>query len=121
MGGAGALVARGGKGYAARLHWRGTFEMAGRRWVRQVAPTLAYLTEHRSWYVWSIITCGVLFVGLLGAFLLVLTGRAVRTEQLVAERTTANAALEREIAERTRMGRPSRERSALSRPLRARP
>jgi PAS domain S-box-containing protein len=90
--------------YAARLHWRGTFEMAGRRWVLQVAPTLAYLTEHRSWYVWSILTCGVLFVGLLGTFLLVLTGRAVRTEQLVAERTTANAALEREIAERTRMG-----------------
>jgi PAS domain S-box-containing protein len=103
--------------YAARLHWRGTFEMAGRRWVLQVAPTLAYLTEHRSWYVWSIITCGVLFVGLLGAFLLVLTGRAVRTEQLVAERTTANATLEREIAERTRMGAALLESEARYRDL----
>ena len=116
-GGAGALVARGGGEYAARLHWRGTFAMAGRLWVLRVAPTLAYLTEHRSWYAWSIITCGVLFVGLLGAFLLVLTGRAVRTEQLVAERTTANAALEREIAERTRMGAALLESEARYREL----
>jgi len=103
--------------HAARLHWRGTIEMAGRRWVLQVAPTLAYLTEHRSWYVWSILTCGVLFVGLLGAFLLVLTGRAIRTEQLVAERTTANAALEHEIAERTRMGAALLESEARYRDL----
>jgi PAS domain S-box-containing protein len=103
--------------HAARLHWRGTVEMAGRRWVLRVAPTLAYLTEHRSWYAWSIMTCGVLFVGLLGAFLLVLTGRAVRTEQLVAERTTANAALEREIAERTRMGAALLESEARYRDL----
>ena len=67
--------------------------------------------------MWSIITCGVLFVGLLGAFLLVLTGRAVRTEQLVAERTTANAALEREIAERTRMGAALPESEARYRDL----
>jgi PAS domain S-box-containing protein len=105
------------KAHTARLHWRSTFEMAGRRWVLQVAPTLAYLTEHRSWYVWSIITCGVLFVGLLGAFLLVLTGRAVRTEQLVVERTMANAALEREIAERTRMGAALLESEARYRDL----
>ena len=103
--------------YAARLHWRGTVEMAGRRWVLQVAPTRAYLTEHRSWYVWSILTCGVLFVGLLGAFLLVLTGRAVRTEQLVAERMTANAASEREIAERTRMAAALLESEARYRAL----
>jgi PAS domain S-box-containing protein len=102
---------------ATRLHWRGTVEMAGRRWVLQVAPTRAYLTEHRSWYVWSILTCGVLFVGLLGAFLLVLTGRAVRTEQLVAERMTANAALEREIAERTRMAAALLESEARYRAL----
>ena len=103
--------------HAARLHWRGTFEMAGRLWVLRVAPTLAYLTEQRTWYAWSIITCGLLFVGLLGAFLLVLTGRAVRTEQLVAERTTANAALEREIAERTRMGVALRESEVRYREL----
>jgi PAS domain S-box-containing protein len=103
--------------HSTRLHWRGTIEMAGRQWVLQVAPTRAYLTEHRSWYAWSILTGGVLFVGLLGAFLLVLTGRAVRTEQLVAERTTANAALEREIAERTRMGAALLESEARYRDL----
>jgi PAS domain S-box-containing protein len=93
----------GDQAHAARLHWRGTFEMAGRQWVLHVAPTRAYLTEHRSWYAWSVITCGVLFVGLLGAFLLVLTGRAVRTDQLVAAQRTANAALAHEMAARTRM------------------
>src|SRR5262245_56962559 len=102
---------------AARLHWRGTVEMAGRRWVLHVAPTRAYLSEHRSWYVWSILTCGVLFVGLLGAFLLVLTGRAVRTEQLVAAQSTANAALAREIAERTRMAAALQESEARYRDL----
>src|SRR5262245_9801932 len=103
--------------HAARLHWRGTVEMAGRQWVLQVAPTLAYLTEQRPWYAWSISTCGLLLVGLLGPFLLVLTGRAVRTEQLVAERTAANAALEREIAERTRMGAALLESEARYRDL----
>ena len=103
--------------HAARLHWRGTFAMAGRLWVLRVAPTLAYLTEQRTWYAWSIITCGLLFVGLLGAFLLILTGRAVRTEQLIAERTTANAALEREIVERTRMGAALLESEARYREL----
>jgi PAS domain S-box-containing protein len=103
--------------HTASLHWRGTIEMAGRQWVLQVTPTLAYLSEHRSWYVWSILTCGMLFVGLLGAFLLVLTGRAVRTDQLVAERTTANAALEREIAARTRMGAALLESEARYRDL----
>ena len=47
----------------------------------------------------------------------VLTGRAVRTEQLVAERTTANTALVREIAERTRMAAALQESEARYRAL----
>src|SRR5262249_48951597 len=105
------------RAHTTRLHWRGTMEMAGRQWGLQVAPTRAYLTEHRSWYAWSILTCGVLFVGLLGAFLLVLTGRAARTERLVAERTTGKAALERDIGERTRMGAALLESEARYRDL----
>ena len=84
----------------AGLHWSTTFEMAGRRWVLQFSPTLAYLMAQRTWYAWTILACGVLFVGLLGAFLLALTARTISTERLVAERTAANVMLEREIAAR---------------------
>jgi PAS domain S-box-containing protein len=103
--------------HVAGLHWRGTIAMAGRQWVLHIAPTRAYLTEHRSWYAWSVITCGVLFVGLLGAFLLVLTGRAVRTDQLVAAQSIANAALAHEMAARTRMAAALQESEARYRDL----
>jgi hypothetical protein len=42
---------------------------------------------------------GLLFVGLLGGFLLVLTGHAISMEHLVAERATTNTRLTHEIAE----------------------
>ena len=116
-GGAGALVSRGGEGVRCQAALARYLRDGWTPVVLRVAPTLAYLTEQRTWYAWSIITCGLLFVGLLGAFLLILTGRAVRTEQLIAERTTANAALEREIAERTRMGAALLESEARYREL----
>ena len=63
------------------------------------------MLAHRSWQSWSVLAVGLLFTGLLGAFLLVVTGHRQRDEVLVAERTrelvSANAMLHREIAERS--------------------
>jgi PAS domain S-box-containing protein len=88
----------------AGLRWSTTLELAGRRWRLQFTPTLTYLGRHQTWQLWTILTGGFLFTSLLGAFLLVVTGRTAHIEQLVAERTSdlahTNAALGREIAER---------------------
>src|SRR5438874_2705088 len=69
------------------------FEMAGRRWIIQFAPTKEYLAAQRSWQVWSVLAGGLLFTGLLGAFLLMVTGCA-------AELQAINRDLQKEITHR---------------------
>jgi len=61
------------------------FDMAGRRWVLQFAPTQEYLVAQRSWQAWSVLAGGLLFTGLLGAFLLVVTGRAAELQAINRE------------------------------------
>lgn len=63
-----------------------------RTWLFQVAAGPAFEARERGWVVWGTFTVSLLAVAMLGAFLLVLTGQARRTEQLVVERT-------RELAE----------------------
>src|SRR5437764_13390453 len=79
--------------------------MAGRKLSLESYLSPEYLRAHRSWQSWSVLAVGLLFTGLLGAFLLVVTGHRQRDEVLVAERThelvAANAMLHREIAERS--------------------
>src|SRR5438093_13603075 len=88
-----------------------SIEMAGRKWSLESALSPEYLLAHRSWQSWSVLAVGLLFTGLLGAFLLVVTGHRQRDELLVAERAqelvAANAMLHREI------GAPSVAESAL--------
>jgi len=59
-----------------------------------------------SWQAWAAFAGGLLFTGLLGAFLMVVTGRADAIEELVARRTKeierANENLRHEIGERAR-------------------
>ncbi|PYI78852.1 MAG: hypothetical protein DMF04_01825 [Verrucomicrobia bacterium] len=89
----------------AVLQTRTSIQMTGRRWSLETSLSREYLLAHRSWQSFSVLAVGLLFTGLLGAFLLVVTGHRQRDEVLVAERThelvTANAMLHREIAERT--------------------
>jgi PAS domain S-box-containing protein len=88
------------------LYWDAHVGLAGRRWVLRFVPTLEYLATRQSLQPWAVLIGGLLFTGLLGAFILILTGRTTIVEHLVAERTAeisqANVALEREIAERHR-------------------
>ena len=89
----------------AALQRDSSLEMAGRKWSLECSLSSDYLFAHRSWQSWSVLAVGLLFTGLLGAFLLVVTGHRQRDEVLVAERTqelvAANAMLHREIAERS--------------------
>ena len=75
-------------------------------WRLQVVAGNAYLQAHRSLQAWVTQAGVFLFSGLLGGFLLVLTGRAARVEQLVGERTDEleqkNRALSGEVEQRQR-------------------
>jgi diguanylate cyclase (GGDEF)-like protein len=79
-------------------------QIAGRRWSLQLFPSSKYLAAQRSWQAWSLLAAGLLFTGILGAFLLVVTERTVRVEEVVAQRTdelrNANNVLRREIQKR---------------------
>ena len=89
----------------AALQRKTSVELAGRKWSLECSLSSEYLLAHRSWQSWSVLAVGLLFTGLLGAFLLVVTGHRQRDEVLVAERAqelvAANAMLHREIAERS--------------------
>ena len=89
----------------AALQRKTSLEMAGRKWSLECSLSSEYLLAHRSWQSWSVLAVGLFFTGLLGAFLLVVTGHRQRDEVLVAERTrelvSANAMLHSEIAERS--------------------
>lgn len=86
-----------GAGTSARVV-RTTLDIAGRQWALSFTPTPDYLAAQRSWAPWLVLAAGLLFNALLGTFLLVLTGRTSRIEQLVKTRTAelarSNAELE---------------------------
>jgi signal transduction histidine kinase len=84
-----------GRESTSGFQWGISFVMAGRQWTLRFSPTPAYLATQRTWQAWLVLACGLLLAGLLGAFLLLLTGRTASIER-------TNTALEREITERHR-------------------
>ncbi len=82
-------------------------EVGGRRWHLSFTPTPGYLAAQATWHLWMVLIGGVLFSGLLGALLLMMSGRTERITQLVEERTIeltrVNADLTTEITERRRI------------------
>jgi PAS domain S-box-containing protein len=95
---------------ASGLSWATTIELAGRRWELRMTPTLAYLAAHRPWQAWGVLAGGLLFTGLLGGFLLLVTGRTAQLEAV-------NQQLAIEIAERTRAEEALRQSEAHYRTL----
>ncbi len=81
-------------------------DVPGRRWTLHFALTAEYVATHRSMQAWTVLASGMLFTGLLGGVLLVVTGRAAWIARLVEERTAelvqVNANLVHEIGERKR-------------------
>jgi PAS domain S-box-containing protein len=87
VGGMGPAFAEKPGGELARLGWETTAELAGRRWMLRFAPTFAYVAARLSLQPWAMLAAGLLFTSLLGLFLLLITGRAIAVEHLMAERT----------------------------------
>ncbi|HBL31450.1 MAG TPA: hypothetical protein DD490_31890, partial [Acidobacteria bacterium] len=81
------------------LHRSESFVLGGRTWEVRVSRLPAPKTAARSWRSSAVLLVGLLFTGLLGAFLLVLTSRATQVEELVVHRT---AELEKELQEHRR-------------------
>ena len=79
----------------AGMHWKTTVELAGRRWGLHIAPTPKYLAARQSILPWIALGGGLAFTGLLGGFILIITGRAIVIEQLMVERTTQLEASQR--------------------------
>ncbi|MDD3354553.1 EAL domain-containing protein [Zoogloea sp.] len=64
-----------------------TFDFAGRTWTLSFVATPTYINQHRGWASWTLMVTGLMGTGLLGAFLLITTGHAQRTEAVVRQRT----------------------------------
>ncbi len=70
-----------------------SFEFAERRWIFEFSPTRGYLITQRRWQAWGVLAGGLLFPGLLGSFLLAVTGHASKLQAM-------NAELHKEIVQR---------------------
>ena len=82
-----------------RLHWQEPLGFAGRHWQLKIAATDEYMSTLRSWGVWLTLAVGLLSTAVLGAFLLLTSGRARRIERLVEERTWQLADAGRKLVE----------------------
>jgi PAS domain S-box-containing protein len=78
------------------MSWETTIELAGRHWVLHFAPTLTYLAARQISQPWAVLSSGLAFTSLLGAFLLIVTGRTTMIEQLMVERTAQLEASQRQ-------------------------
>jgi PAS domain S-box-containing protein len=74
--------------------WRERIVFGGRPWEIRIAPTDAVLPGARSWPAWSILLGGLLFTGMLGSLLLVVTSRA---EEVLRSSEARNRALVRHM------------------------
>jgi len=83
-----------------------TFAFGNRSYQLRTAPTALYMATHPSWESWVVLLAGAFCTGLLGALLLLATGYAQRSRELVEARTAelqaANQRLTSEIVERER-------------------
>ena len=90
----GAAEARGPDAKSAGLTYVHAFDFAGSHWLLSGDPTPRYLEANRSWQAWGVLASALVFAGLLGAFLLVVTGRAGRVERLAAQLRRFRVALD---------------------------
>jgi PAS domain S-box-containing protein len=65
-----------------------TLTMGGRNYLLTVAPTESYVREHQEWQSWGALGAGMAMTGLLGAFLLLISGQHEQVEALVTLRTS---------------------------------
>ncbi len=80
--------------------------IGGRRWRVHAAATPSFLAAQQTWYAWASLAAGLLFSGLVAAYLLHLSQRSAQIEQIVALRTQelsdTRDKLQREATQRQR-------------------
>jgi len=81
-------------GAAAEVWETGRLEVAGRRFLLTFSPTKSFVIAQKQWGAWAILACGLFFSGLLGAFLLVVSGRRILLQKNADELAATNAELE---------------------------
>lgn len=79
---------------AARYAVVAHHHVGGRSWAAHFFPTVDYLAAQPTWQAWLVLAGGLTFTGLLGAFLLVITGRAVLEAERLNEIAEVNHRLE---------------------------
>lgn len=60
---------------------------ANGEWSIALQPTPAFMVQHSIWQAWLVLAAGLIFTGLLGSFLLVITGHTYQINGLVDKRT----------------------------------
>jgi signal transduction histidine kinase/CHASE1-domain containing sensor protein len=87
-GGDNRLLHESGKLESAPLYrFTNAVRFGERRWELSVTAGEGYRFIHYAWYAWVMLFSGVLVCILLCSFVLIMSGRAMRTERLVTERT----------------------------------
>ena len=85
-------------GFEGLAHFQ-TYEIGERKWSIVCSSTDSYRADLHLWEAWAVLTGGLFFCSMLGAFLLVVIGQSATTERIVIERTAelsqANAELSR--------------------------
>ena len=76
-----------GESISPDLSWSSGYEMAGRSWGFHFFGNADYLKGESTSFPWLVMAAGLMVCSMLGAFLLVLTGRATRIEEQVSQRT----------------------------------
>lgn len=74
---------------------------AGRDWQIRLRASPQYQRSQRGWAAWVTLVVGLSMVGVLGAFLLVSSGRARRISELVVQRTAQLGEVGRRLQEQT--------------------
>jgi diguanylate cyclase (GGDEF)-like protein/PAS domain S-box-containing protein len=65
-----------------------TLRLGGRQYQLTLTPTPSYLAIHQGWQSWTALVGGFLLIGLLSAFLLLMSGQRAQIESVVADRTS---------------------------------
>lgn len=85
------------------LVWEKAFTFAGRKWHFRAIQDPVQVAGSANWESWTVLAAGVLFTGLLGAMLLIFTGRTRFIEGLVEERTAALRRSESDLVRQSRL------------------
>ena len=95
---AAAITGRGSRDGLENLAHLQTFEIGERQWSIVCSPTDSYRADLHLWEAWAVLTGGLFFCSMLGAFLLVVIGQSATTERIVIERTAELSQVNAELS-----------------------